>query len=179
MNSSGDIEKINSDNMLAIAILDAREQRAELQQELIKKYKKTLISARVNYPGLYKDNDITRSIMQIISSKISSSFDGATAYKRMEYSIEGPYLIQIVNIEPLETKAITVEVENSHPLGRLVDIDVFNPNGTALSRIELGLDPRKCYLCSDMAHNCARSRKHSVDEIVRYIENEYIRYKEN
>jgi holo-ACP synthase len=82
-------------------------------------------------------------------------------------------------MDPLEVKVRTVEIENSHPLGRLIDIDVFKPDGIALSRTELGLSQRKCYLCNDVAHNCVRSHKHSTEEIIEYIENKYINYKEN
>lgn len=64
-----------------------------------------------------------------------------------------------------EVKRCCVALERSHPLGRLWDIDVLRPDGTAVSRRELGLDARRCLLCGREAKLCARSRAHGLEEI--------------
>ena len=55
-------------------------------------------------------------------------------------------------------------------LGRLFDIDVLDAGGKKLSREGLGLPPRKCLLCEQPAHACARSRTHTVMELTERIE---------
>lgn len=52
-------------------------------------------------------------------------------------------------------------IEETHPLDRLYDMDVIDPDGNTLSRSRY----RKCLLCNCQAQECARSRKHSVDEM--------------
>lgn len=158
------------------AILDAREKRAEMQNQLIKKYGKTLVSARVNYPGINKDNDITRGIMHIISKELCDRFNNVITYEMLEYTKEGPCLTFISDMEAAKVKSIAVEIEEQHPLGRLADIDVYSGEGLQLSRTEFGISPRKCYLCGDAAHNCARSQKHNISEIINYIETQYKEY---
>lgn len=170
-------EKVNNLDELALAILDAREERAEFQQELIKKYNMPLISARINYPGLYKDNKITRSIMKVIYQEILSKFNDIIVYEKLNFTAEGPCLTLIVEMEPLMAKSIAVDIEDRHPMGRLADLDVYNLKGMPLSRTEFGLTPRKCYLCGDTAHNCVRSKKHNSNEVIDYIKNQYMNYK--
>ena len=55
------------------------------------------------------------------------------------------------------------------PKARLLDIDVMDKDGT-VSRKELGLDARKCLICDDDAKVCARSQKHSMEELVARVD---------
>ena len=63
-------------------------------------------------------------------------------------------------------KAATIELEESIPLARLWDLDVFDAKGNLLSRADFALPPRACLVCGNEAKICARTRKHAVDEIV-------------
>ena len=77
----------------------------------------------------------------------------------------GNECILLVDAEPLTVKAITAELEDHAPIGRLFDMDVLRPDGSKVERQELGLPGRKCLLCGESAQVCARSRKHSVAEL--------------
>ena len=66
--------------------------------------------------------------------------------------------------EAAEAKKIAVEIEESSPEGRALDIDIVTPEGS-LSRHDLGLPPRKCVLCESPAKECAAGRKHPYDEL--------------
>jgi holo-ACP synthase CitX len=48
---------------------------------------------------------------------------------------------------PERVKTIAVHIEDSHPLGRLFDIDVIAPDGEKLSRTNSGETGRKCLVC--------------------------------
>lgn len=67
-------------------------------------------------------------------------------------------------------KDIAARLENEDRLGRLFDMDVLDTNGRKLSREELGLPERRCFVCSEPAKGCARSRKHSLPVLIRNVE---------
>ncbi len=58
----------------------------------------------------------------------------------------------------------------SHPLGRLWDIDVICPQNGLVGRQSLGESQRRCLLCDEPAHACARSRRHDTDLVVARVE---------
>ena len=53
--------------------LKHRDFRIEYQRKLIEKYKKPIICLRVNYPGINKDNSITRKINEIFLNSVAPS----------------------------------------------------------------------------------------------------------
>jgi holo-ACP synthase len=165
-----------SDGQAALNLLDAREERVNIQNDLLKKYNNTLICARINYPGIYKDNELTRGIMSVVKKEIISSFESSILYQSLSYTAEGPCFMIIVSLGSEDAKLCAVKIEDEHPLGRFTDIDVYRPDGSSLSRSQFGLESRKCYLCDDTAHNCVRSRKHSINEVIGYMEKKYDEY---
>lgn len=165
-----------SDGQAALSLLDAREERVNIQSGLLKKYNNTLICARINYPGVYKDNELTRGIMSVIKREIISSFESSILYQNLSYTAEGPCFMLIVSLDSQDAKLAAVKIEDEHPLGRFTDIDVYRPDGNSLSRSQFELESRKCYLCEDTAHNCVRSRKHSINEVIGYMEKKYDEY---
>ena len=65
-----------------------------------------------------------------------------------------------------------VQIETHHPYGRLVDLDVLAKTQDQLlpiSRTEIGLPTRSCYVCEQDAKVCGRSRTHSVADMQRQI----------
>lgn len=165
-----------SDEQAALKLLDAREERVDIQSGLLKKYNNTLICARINYPGIYKGNDLTRGIMSVIKKEITSVFESSMLYENLSYTAEGPCFMLIVSLDFQDAKLAAVKIEDEHPLGRFTDIDVYSPDGKSLSRSQFGLKPRKCYLCDGTAHNCVRSRRHSISEVIGYMERKYNEY---
>ncbi|MDD7202562.1 MAG: citrate lyase holo-[acyl-carrier protein] synthase [Spirochaetales bacterium] len=62
-------------------------------------------------------------------------------------------------------KRVLVEFELRHPVGRWVDLDVRTSDLSAVSRTQLGLAERRCIICDRPAKECARSRRHPVEEL--------------
>ncbi|NLF26454.1 MAG: citrate lyase holo-[acyl-carrier protein] synthase [Clostridiales bacterium] len=56
-------------------------------------------------------------------------------------------------------------VEDTEPLGRMLDIDVLHGSAEKLSRQDVGRPPRHCLLCEGDALCCARARAHPVDAL--------------
>ena len=156
-------------------ILDAREDRAYLQEELIKKFNLPLLVIRANYPGIDKNNKTTKYIIKIMYETILSKVSPINI-KKID-SFEGIVYLLSIDTSPARLKKIAVDIEIDHPLGRLVDIDILDLNNYTLSRTDMGYPPRRCFIGSAPAHNCVRSRKHRLEEIFKYIENKVSDYK--
>ncbi|WP_164509066.1 citrate lyase holo-[acyl-carrier protein] synthase [Clostridium rectalis] len=160
-------------------ILIAREKRVFFQDELRNKYNVPMISMRVNYPGVNKNNCTTEAIGKIIHQEIKNRFQENIVYENFEYTAEGPVLTMFIKDIAEEIKNKTVDVEEKHILGRCVDIDVYDTDGNGISRRDLRLPSRKCFICADYAQNCVRSRKHSFKEVTKFVESKYNEYLKN
>jgi holo-ACP synthase len=158
-------------------ILICREERVYKQEELFKQYKNTLLTVRVNYPGVKKNNYISLNIIKILYDLIIKEFQGEILYKKFTINAEGPMITMVVDEDSSKVKLKAVNIEEQHSLGRCVDIDVYNKNGNGLSRSELGFPKRQCYICSDFAQNCVRSRRHTVNEIEEFMKKKLECYK--
>lgn len=151
--------------------LKHRDLRVGYQKNLVDKYKKPVVCIRVNYPGAKKDNSITRKINQIISKELTKLLDDKIIFRNTYTSLEGPISLLVVNEIPVKIKQLCINIEENHQIGRLVDIDVYDENYCGISRTTLGKCKRKCYICDNLAFVCSRARKHSDEEIIRFIEN--------
>ncbi|KAJ52273.1 holo-ACP synthase [Clostridium tetanomorphum] len=157
-------------------LLLAKEERVNYQQEIVNKYKLPLISMRVNYPGINKDNDLTRKVAEVIKNELKNKFKEYIVYENYKYTAEGPVFTLVIKNIAEEIKRKTVDVEENHMLGRCVDIDVYDELGNGISRTSLGLSSRKCFLCEDKAQNCVRAKKHHIEDVVKFVENKYNEY---
>lgn len=160
-------------------LLEAREKRVELINELLKRYRTPLLVMRVNYPGLKKTNNLTVNIIEAMSPLICNILRAKVCGKLLLQGAEGPILYVAIKEDVLALKTIAINFEEKQPLGRCLDLDVYDLEGKSIGRQELGYPRRKCYLCEDYAHYCVRARRHSEHEVVGYIEEKYREYREN
>ena len=151
--------EIDLEEMLAF-----RENRVSLQQKMIKDWQMPVISFSMNIPGPIKTN---KQIRRAFSLGRQELFDKlGQSHLKTGYAVEihencGDELLVSVRGSAEEIKDITVQIEESSPLGRLYDMDVINTDGTKLSRPVY----RKCLICEKQAQECARSRTHTVAEL--------------
>lgn len=61
----------------------------------------------------------------------------------------------LLKSQAIQVKKFLVSIEESHPLGRLFNLDVCGPDGISVKRHDLGLLPRTCLVCGEDAHVCA------------------------
>lgn len=160
----------NSEKAIIEKFLNSREKRAEFIQGLCKKYGKTVICSRVNYPGIYKINEATTQITEVMEAELIRTFDSKIIYKLIDVTFEGPLVLMVVDESVQRVKVEMVNIEEEHPLGRTVDLDVYDENGTSISRNDLGYKIRKCFICERDAKLCVRSRAHDENQIKSYIE---------
>ena len=148
-------------------MLEAREKRAWQQRELLRRGR-TMICFTMNIAGPIKNSALIGSGYDLGKRLLLGQLDVAgVAVSDFEEVREktGNECILLVDAEPLTVKAITAELEDHAPIGRLFDMDVLRPDGSKVERQELGLPGRQCLLCGESAQVCARSRKHSVAEL--------------
>lgn len=155
-------------------ILEAREERVFLQQELLKVYQRPLLTHRVNMPGKEKNTPVSRGIFESVEKELNKRFADAVLAEKMLVTAEGPVMIRVLDMNPESLKNAAIALEDEHPLGRFVDLDVYTVFGESMSRTALGHESRKCYLCSAPAHECARSQKHSLEELLGVMEKGYL-----
>ncbi|MDO4546715.1 MAG: triphosphoribosyl-dephospho-CoA synthase CitG [Clostridia bacterium] len=147
-------------------MLDAREKRMLRQRELISKYNAAVICFTMNIAGpvkngaliqrgfLYGQRELIRHLSAIGAKRLhfeSSSRDtGCEAF-------------HVIDMPPARLKRIAVGIEDNSEIGRLFDIDVHAPDMSQINREALGFKPRACLICEKPAHECARSRAHSIE----------------
>ena len=152
-------------------LLRSRDARVERQRELLMEHPgMSLLCLTVQLPGPVKRNDISLKIanegVKVIRETFTLEFE---EQRDLETGFEAFF---IVGLPPLEAKRLACTIEDTHPLGRLMDIDVIVPSEMAvqpLGREILGLPPRKCLLCGRPARECMRSRAHTTEELLAKI----------
>ncbi|WP_208790042.1 triphosphoribosyl-dephospho-CoA synthase CitG [Actinobacillus vicugnae] len=151
------------------SLLNAREERALLQQKCLQKYQQTVLSLTLLAVGGVKQNELLDYIFARSLENLTALFTQLDVVPIAEFirPLEtGHEAIFVLPIEAVRLKKACIALEDSSPLARLWDLDVITLNGELLSRTELGFNARPCLCCSENAKLCARSRKHSVEQIV-------------
>lgn len=150
-------------------ILDARENRVQIQQEMLQKSPSCLLSFTLNIPGSVKVFPYTKWTYEVgisIISKGISLLNGVIIEQKEVKKDTGWEAFFALNLHPEDMKSYLLEQEEQHPLGRLFDFDILRADGSKLSRQELGFLERTCLLCGNPAFLCGRSRTHSAQELL-------------
>lgn len=140
-------------------ILQAREERAARQQELLKEHKKTLVCFTMNIPGEEKDSGLIRFAFFRGLDLLQEALNGAEPCEAL-LTDAGPEAYFLTDLAPETVKELTIGIETSMPVGRLFDMDVFAADGTKISRNQR----RCCMICGDLVDVCAKSKKHTIEE---------------
>lgn len=152
-------------------LLASRENRWKFQRQLIQENPGlTLVCLTVIMPGNVKRNDqsliVAKAAIQALKEKFGQQICRMEE-RDLETGYEAYFLIQL---PMLETKRLTCEIEDTHPLGRLFDIDVIDLDGTPVARAAIGKEGRKCLLCDHEARYCMRNHTHSREELQQKIQ---------
>ena len=165
-------------------LLASRDARHAMQQKLMAEHSgKTLVCLTVVMPGSVKRNQqsltVARAAVKAMRKAYNISDDllPETEILTNELKIEtreclverdlntGYEAYLITPLPLLEAKRVAVDIEDTHPLGRLFDIDVIDAQGIPVSRDRVGGQPRRCLVCDHEARYCMRMRWHTQEEI--------------
>ena len=128
-----------------------------------------LLSLQMNIAGPRKRSPLLDAYFERARLRLLERLEGRGAsveeeVKRVGFAgLSAHYRIK--EISAYELKQLCMEMEAENPAARLLDLDVWDEQGNALSGFEMGRGRRKCLLCDAEAHVCARSRRHSLDKI--------------
>lgn len=154
-------------------LLASRDARHATQQKLLAEHSgKTLVCLTVVMPGSVKRNQQSLTAAHAAVEAMREAFrlndmsDAEREAVLTERDLNTGYEAYLITPLPLlEAKRIAVTIEDTHPLGRLFDIDVINSDGVPVSRDAIGEKPRRCLVCEHEARYCMRMRWHTQEEI--------------
>ena len=158
-------EILNTPPLALDEILSARERRADTQRQLLEEGQGTLICLTLNIAGAVKSAPLFTKAFEEGKSRILTQlrFERAEIGKCIErHERTGDELYLLFDLDLVTAKRRMVEIEEGFALGRLLDIDVMAKGVPKISRQQLGLPPRRCLVCGEMAAACARISATSV-----------------
>lgn len=161
-------------------MLTAREDRVRSQQAALAAHGLPLLSLTLVAPGPVKDSAALREVFCVALEQLEATcreHGWRVAACRAWRQVTGCEALLAVAADARALKCAAVALEDTHALGRLWDLDVIGPDGRSLSRSTLGLAPRRCLVCDEAAHACARSRAHPLEQLqaamARLLENHH------
>lgn len=159
-------------------VLTAREDRFKKQNKFLQEYNAPLITFTMNIPGPVKTTDWIQKSFERGMQDLQAFCTGNITFIEKDVNSAGPEAFFTVSpgISAEELKRKTVTFENQHAIGRWFDIDVRDKNGRYVSREQLAMSSRKCFLCGKDAKNCARNRTHSANELFEYTKQVLLSY---
>ena len=153
-------------------LLKARDDRYARQLALTREWPdRTLVCLTVVLPGPVKRDDrslkvaeaAVAAVQEMLRPEVHELYDLETGY-------EGYFL---VDGDLLEVKRACCRIEDTHPYGRLMDLDVLERVGDTVvpvGRDRVGEEPRRCLLCDRPARECMRAHAHPYGDIFRAID---------
>ena len=149
-------------------LLASREQRAAQQKNLLTIWRVPVVCVLCNLPGAVKNcpaGDIlfleaTQALYALLEMhEISIVYDDAQNHVTGAEA----FVCACAGAETL--KRICCEIEETHPLGRLFDLDVIGLDGVPLSRTQLCFPKRRCLVCGGDAASCVSRQLHPLSDV--------------
>ena len=146
------------------ALLESRDRRAACQQQLLQEWPaSSLICLTVQPPGPVKRSADSLIVGGAALAALLGKFGSVLQHVQVRDLETGYEAYLVVPLPELLVKRICCGIEDTHPLGRLMDIDVL-PG--PLDRESVGLPPRRCLLCDNEVRYCMRARTHTTEELL-------------
>ena len=146
-------------------ILDAREARVQIQNQLLDQYQKPLLCFTMNIPGPVKfDRDVDIGFF-VGCKMLDDALQGRIVHRQIHRKNTGCEAYYAVDMDIKALKEIAIELEQTQPIGRLFDMDVLDISGEKIDRESLGISRRQCLICQQDAYICAGRRTHSLEEL--------------
>lgn len=149
---------------LRTELLQVREQRELRRVQTGQHLEQSLVQLSLNIPGPEKlppgaENLFGWGLRQVLEllPLVESCSHG--------HDLLGPWALLGTCQNSVQMKRQAVALEKAAPACRLLDIDVYDPQGRQIGRSELGLPARPCLLCARPAVDCIRLQNHSPADL--------------
>jgi holo-ACP synthase len=120
---------------------------------------RTLVALSLAVPGAEKPPPGAVALFAWAAGEVSSALPGAARLVALDDAL-GPFAVWTVAGAPASAKARCMAIEASRPAARLLDLDVYSPEGASLDRASLHHPPRACLCCDQPARDCTRAGRH-------------------
>ncbi|CAH8206638.1 citrate lyase holo-[acyl-carrier protein] synthase [Vibrio aestuarianus] len=152
-------------------ILDSREQRAVKQQVWVDAHSLPLVSFTINMAGNIKKNHIAKVAFEYgYKAIVNACVKSGMAILKMDIkeAVTGYELLVVVDTCDIYfLKSTMVEIEETHTLGRLFDIDVISKDYHPITRSVIKRPKRRCLVCEQEAKSCIRQQSHSAKDLIK------------
>lgn len=145
-------------------VLAARDRRAQLQQQLLAHWQRPLISFTMNIAGPVKHTPLIEEGFRLGLRRLEQQLlrlRFPVLQREVFCKTTGCEAIYAVDAPAEALKSMAMDLEEADALGRLLDLDVLDPQGVTLDRPA----ERGCLICGAPGRGCARSRTHSVEAL--------------
>ena len=164
---------MNLNNVITGSPVTSVELRAARDRRVLKKLELLtpggeicLVEFSLNIAGAVKTFPFARAAFREEVRELSDRLSRFSVLKTEVYEKNtGDCAFFLLKSQAIQVKKFLVSVEESHPLGRLFNLDVCGPDGISVKRHDLGLLPRTCLICGEDAHVCAEKKSHSMELI--------------
>jgi holo-ACP synthase len=171
------------DGFYMTQLLNDMEERYQKQCDMITLFNLPIISFSINMPGSEKNNETIIEIFSLGLSEIEAVLSNSNIQIVDRFcnfkAFSGPSIILSINDKPDRIKKLMVDIENNHPIGRLLDIDVIDEQFNPISRTDFGFQARRCLVCNNYAKNCSRSQRHDMVDVLKKFYDIWFSYLEN
>ena len=164
---------MNLNNVITGLPVTSGELRAARDRRVLRKWELLtpgeeicLVEFSLNIAGAIKTFPFARAAFREEVRELSDRLSRFSVLKTEVYEKNtGDCAFFLLKSQAIQVKKFLVSVEESHPLGRLFNLDVCGPDGISVKRHDLGLLPRTCLVCGEDAHVCAEKKSHSMELI--------------
>ena len=164
---------MNLNNVITGSPVTSGELRAARDRRVLKKWELLtpggeicLVEFSLNIAGAVKTFPFARAAYREEVRELSDRLSRFSVLKTEVYEKNtGDCAFFLLKSQAIQVKKFLVSIEESHPLGRLFNLDVCGPDGASVKRHDLGLLPRTCLVCGEDAHICTEKKSHSMELI--------------
>lgn len=149
----------------ASKLLAAREARQELLSRALSAGRPATLFVSLNLPGPDKSPPGATGLFRRGCEQIAETFHGSVLVTT-DHDALGHFTLRVLDADPLAVKRLCIGIEESHPAGRLLDLDVYASETVQIGRASLGLPARRCLVCDQPAVDCMRTRRHAGGEVI-------------
>jgi holo-ACP synthase len=148
---------------LQTRLLSTRDDREKVLNKVLRSTRESVVFAATAIPGQNKCPRGSDKLFNWLLAAINQTFNLVSWWLPVAYDALGPHAIFSVASSAEVTKYACIGIEESHPVARLLDLDVYDQDYGQIGRADLGIASRRCLLCANEATECIRLLRHSQD----------------